>query len=124
MIHLQTTVCAFAVIILKDLLTYAIWPGNAYRFDNETWPADPHYDHGRFSNGPVWVEDLAGILGVKLHDYAVGGGKSMHTVMFMQWNKLQRKFLKLPVTINLFKDIPALMRISLCLLLWIKSRST
>ncbi|KIM90034.1 carbohydrate esterase family 16 protein [Piloderma croceum F 1598] len=64
---------------LKDIIVFGdsfADNGNAYRFDNETWPADPHYYHGRFSNGPVWVEDLAGILGVKLHDYAVGGATS------------------------------------------------
>ncbi|KAJ3197148.1 hypothetical protein HK101_005665 [Irineochytrium annulatum] len=28
----------------------------------------------RFSNGPVWIEDLSARLGAKLHDYAFGGG--------------------------------------------------
>jgi hypothetical protein len=48
----------------------------------------------------------------------------MYAVMFTQWNKLQRKFLKLPVTINLFKDILVPIRVSPCLLPRIKSLST
>ena len=49
--------------------------GNAFKLTNGTWPADPAYFKGRFSNGPVWVEDFAENLGVKLNDFAVGGGK-------------------------------------------------
>lgn len=36
-------------------------------------PKDPPYYQGRFSNGPVWVEDLAQGLQVPLVDYAYGG---------------------------------------------------
>jgi phospholipase/lecithinase/hemolysin len=35
-------------------------------------PGAPYFN-GRFSNGPVWVETLAGSLGVGLDDRAVGG---------------------------------------------------
>ncbi len=36
-------------------------------------PKDPPYYQGRFSNGPVWVEDLALGMQVPLVDYAYGG---------------------------------------------------
>src|SRR5687768_12602152 len=36
-------------------------------------PASPPYASGRFSNGEVWVEDLAKSLHVPLEDYAYGG---------------------------------------------------
>lgn len=32
----------------------------SYLLTNRTWPAHPAYFEGRFSNGPVWVEHLAG----------------------------------------------------------------
>lgn len=35
-------------------------------------PKEPYYQ-GRFTNGPVWVEDLAQTLNVPLVDYAYGG---------------------------------------------------
>jgi hypothetical protein len=47
--------------------------GNTYRFTNGTWPADPAYFEGRFSNGPAWVENLASTLSLELHDFAIGG---------------------------------------------------
>lgn len=36
-------------------------------------PKSPIYYEGRFSNGPVWVDDLALALNVPLDDYAYGG---------------------------------------------------
>ncbi|KAF7975264.1 hypothetical protein HWV62_1358 [Athelia sp. TMB] len=48
----------------------------SYRITNSTWPADPAYYDGRFSNGPVWVEDVASKLKLTLHDFAVGGSTS------------------------------------------------
>lgn len=36
-------------------------------------PKDPPYYQGRFSNGPVWIEDLALGMQVPLVDYAYGG---------------------------------------------------
>lgn len=36
-------------------------------------PVSPPYSSGRFSNGEVWVEDLAKALHVPLEDYAYGG---------------------------------------------------
>src|SRR5579864_4818065 len=37
------------------------------------YPPSPPYYAGRFSNGPMAVEDLAAQLGVPLIDYAIGG---------------------------------------------------
>lgn len=39
----------------------------------EPVPPSPPYYMGRFSNGPVWVEDLATSLGIPLFNYAYGG---------------------------------------------------
>ncbi|TFK80986.1 carbohydrate esterase family 16 protein [Polyporus arcularius HHB13444] len=46
----------------------------SWAITNHTWPADPHYAGGRFSNGPVWIEYVAGNLSISLVDYAIGGG--------------------------------------------------
>ena len=48
--------------------------GNVYAASG--WFPPAPYWHGRFSNGPVMVEDLAKGLGVPLHDYAFGGATS------------------------------------------------
>jgi phospholipase/lecithinase/hemolysin len=42
--------------------------GNVYALTNETYPIPPYW-HGRYSNGPNWVDQL-GVLGVS--DYAYG----------------------------------------------------
>lgn len=55
--------------------------GNEYHLSNETWPADPAYYGGRFSNGPVWVERLAANLSVPLHDYAYGGATTSNALV-------------------------------------------
>jgi phospholipase/lecithinase/hemolysin len=55
--------------------------GNVYIATNGSEPASPYVD-GQFSNGPVWVQDLAGMLGLPPltpsllpggNDYAWGG---------------------------------------------------
>ncbi|MGC1463180.1 MAG: SGNH/GDSL hydrolase family protein [Terracidiphilus sp.] len=56
--------------------------GNAYLATHGADPAAPYYN-GRFSNGPIWVDHVAGALGLPLFpyldtvdkgtDYAVGG---------------------------------------------------
>ncbi|KZP12347.1 carbohydrate esterase family 16 protein [Athelia psychrophila] len=48
----------------------------SYRITNGTWPVDPPYYDGRFSNGPVWVEDVASELNAELYDFAIGGSSS------------------------------------------------
>jgi phospholipase/lecithinase/hemolysin len=62
--------------------------GNTYALTNSTYPPAAYgYDAGRFSNGPIWVEQLASRLGVttptpSLHgglDYAFGGAATGST---------------------------------------------
>ena len=48
--------------------------GNLYSATGH--PPSPPYYNGRFSNGPVAVEQLATQLGVPLHDFAWGGATS------------------------------------------------
>lgn len=50
--------------------------GNVYAATLGQFPPAPYYYQGRFSNGPVMVEDMAKGLGVTLHDYAYGGATS------------------------------------------------
>jgi len=47
--------------------------GNFYSLSGDTIPPSPPYYQGRFSNGPVWVEDMAASLNITLNDLAVGG---------------------------------------------------
>ena len=47
--------------------------GNIYVASGGALPPSPPYYQGRFSNGPVWVETLAAMLGARLNDFAVGG---------------------------------------------------
>jgi phospholipase/lecithinase/hemolysin len=66
--------------------------GNIYIFTKHADPVSPPYSAGRFSNGPVWIQDLsaaAGLGALKASlaggtDYAVGGAttgqSSVHTV--------------------------------------------
>lgn len=49
--------------------------GNLYAASGGTVPLPPYYN-GRFSNGPVAVEQLASMLGVPLIDFAWGGATS------------------------------------------------
>ena len=47
--------------------------GNAYKLSGGTIPPSPPYDNGRFSNGPLAVEQLATKLGLPLTDFAFAG---------------------------------------------------
>lgn len=50
--------------------------GNVFNATNGLIPPSPTYFHGRFSNGPVWVEYLASDLGLKFNqntNFAFGG---------------------------------------------------
>ena len=53
--------------------------GNLYSLTGDTIPPSPPYYQGRFSNGPVWVEDVAKSLGIPLADYALGGANTDNT---------------------------------------------
>jgi phospholipase/lecithinase/hemolysin len=46
--------------------------GNLYTFFNGQTPTSPYY-HGRFSNGPIWVDHVAGFLGLPLVASSLGG---------------------------------------------------
>ncbi|RDA85717.1 hypothetical protein CP532_0716 [Ophiocordyceps camponoti-leonardi (nom. inval.)] len=59
-----------SVIVFGDSLSDN---GLTYEVTNHSWPNDPAYYQGRFSNGPTWAEDLAATLHVPLYDYARGG---------------------------------------------------
>ncbi len=58
--------------------------GNAYLATNGAEPVSPPYFDGQFSNGPVWVQDLASALGLPAlrpslaggTDFAVGGAET------------------------------------------------
>ena len=72
--------------------------GNVYLATGQTQPANP-YANGQFSNGPIWVQDLAAGLGLPAltpslaggHDYAWGGATTGY-----------------PLTINPTVPVPAL----------------
>jgi outer membrane lipase/esterase len=62
--------------------------GNAYIASGGQFAAPPYYT-GRFSNGPIWIEHLAGSLGLTIApslaggtDYAVGGAMVTAPVPF------------------------------------------
>jgi outer membrane lipase/esterase len=46
--------------------------GNIFALTGGAEPAAPYYD-GRFSNGPIWLDHVAGFLGVPLKPSALGG---------------------------------------------------
>jgi phospholipase/lecithinase/hemolysin len=58
--------------------------GNAYIATGKAEPVSPPYSKGRFSNGPLWVQDLSNSLGLGAvtpslaggNDYAVGGAET------------------------------------------------
>ncbi|KAH9941771.1 uncharacterized protein BXZ73DRAFT_88198 [Epithele typhae] len=53
----------------------------AWVVSNHSWPANPNYFGGRFSNGPVWTEFIAGNLSIPLIDYAVGGATTSNSLV-------------------------------------------
>ena len=55
--------------------------GNEYQLSNQTWPVDPAYFGGRFSNGLVWNEVLAQNLSIPLHNYAYGGATTSNALV-------------------------------------------
>src|SRR5438270_12307648 len=58
-----------SVVVFGDSLSDN---GNLFAASGGLVPQVPYYN-GRFSNGPVAVEQLSGLLGVPLLDFALGG---------------------------------------------------
>ena len=58
------------VVFFGDSLTDT---GNLYASSGNTLPASPPYFNGRFSNGPLWSETLAGALGFSATPSLFGG---------------------------------------------------
>lgn len=46
--------------------------GNVFIASGGTIPAAPYYN-GRFSNGPIWIEHVAGYMGLPMKPYLAGG---------------------------------------------------
>jgi phospholipase/lecithinase/hemolysin len=46
--------------------------GNIYIATGGTTPAPPYY-HGQFSNGPIWIEHVAGYMGLPMEPSLAGG---------------------------------------------------
>lgn len=78
-----------AIYVFGDSLSDA---GNDWQLTLRRVPLSPPYSHGRFTNGPVWIQDLGVALGISTlkpsllggSDYAYGGAQSgptsVHTV--------------------------------------------
>ncbi len=61
--------------------------GNLYLADGGVKPASPPYYKGRFSNGPIWIDHLAGTFKMTMRpslsggtDYAFGGAELLQNV--------------------------------------------
>ncbi|MBC7882011.1 MAG: SGNH/GDSL hydrolase family protein [Anaerolineae bacterium] len=77
--------------------------GNIYQISSQQQPLSPPYYQGRFSNGPLWVEDLLANLSISLSpstlggtDFAVGGATTGQLGVLLQI----RKFLTSAPTIT------------------------
>ncbi|BDA51463.1 probable phosphatidylcholine-sterol acyltransferase at N-terminal half [Coccomyxa sp. Obi] len=46
------------------------------------YPPGPFFDHGRWSNGPVWIEYLADMTGYELNDEAVGSSVTNRSISY------------------------------------------
>ncbi|KAF6824221.1 GDSL-like Lipase/Acylhydrolase [Colletotrichum plurivorum] len=80
-IHLQrrTSAPSFSsLVVFGD--SFSDNGNGSARVSNGTWPSDKYYD-GRFSNGVVWVEYVAGNLSIPLYDYAVGGATTSNELI-------------------------------------------
>lgn len=79
LLALPTLSLAAEVDVFGDSLSDT---GNVFAASGGTFPAPPYFN-GRFSNGPLWVEDVAAAQGATLApsllggtNYAVGGAKT------------------------------------------------
>ena len=61
------------LVVYGDSISDDADPRGAFQITNGTWPADPAYSKGRFSNGPVWPQIVSRELGLHLDDWAYGG---------------------------------------------------
>lgn len=52
----------------------------SYKITNHTWPLAFYYE-GRFSNDPVWAENVAANLSIPLYDYAYGGATTSNVLV-------------------------------------------
>ncbi len=59
-----------ALYVFGDSLSDA---GNDYSFTLGQVPASPPYSDGRFSNGPIWAQDLGNQLGLRVTPSLTGG---------------------------------------------------
>lgn len=53
----------------------------SYKLTNGTWPSNPAYYDGRFSDGQVWCEVVASNLSIPLYDYAYGGATTSNALV-------------------------------------------
>jgi phospholipase/lecithinase/hemolysin len=52
----------------------------SYKLTNHTWPLAIYYE-GRFSNGPVWADNVASNLSIPLYDHAYGGATTSNALV-------------------------------------------
>ncbi|KAG5456147.1 MAG: hypothetical protein BJ554DRAFT_4194 [Olpidium bornovanus] len=67
-----------SLVVLGDSLSD---DGNTFRLTNGTWPPSPPYARGVFSDGPVWAQVTADLLGVRLDSAAYGGATTDNRVV-------------------------------------------
>jgi len=95
-----------AIYAFGDSLSDA---GNDFKLSLDVLPVSPPYSDGRFSNGPVWVQDLAPALGLPSPspslsggtDFAYGGAETgtdpLHTANFIDLpSQLQQFKVEIP----------------------------
>ncbi|EJF59503.1 GDSL lipase/esterase [Dichomitus squalens] len=68
-----------AIVVFGD--SFSDDGNGAWVVSNHTWPANPNYFGGRFSNGPVWIEYVASNLSVPLLDFATGGATTSNALV-------------------------------------------
>ncbi|KZL78361.1 gdsl-like lipase acylhydrolase [Colletotrichum incanum] len=79
--HLQNRAIAPAfssIVVFGD--SFSDNGNGSARVSNSSWPTDKYYN-GRFSDGIVWPEYIAGNLSIPLYDYAVGGATTSNMLV-------------------------------------------
>ncbi|KAG9300210.1 hypothetical protein G9A89_002656 [Geosiphon pyriformis] len=79
--------------------------GNAYKLAGPDLLTDDYYQ-GRYSNGPVWPEYLAGFLGAKINDFAYAGASTDNEVIqgFLEVNGTKVEVPGLKQQVEAYKD--------------------